>query len=207
MPTFLLILAAGVAWWWAAGQGGDADPSSVPATPPEPAIDPALGADAWVSGFDLIDPPTTTNVLGLEVSTMKTYTPPKSAAPYLETIAQAAQKYGLPDGLLARVLFQESRFREDIITGQLNSPTGAQGIAQFMPATARDLGVDPLNPNSAIPGAAKYLRSLFDQTGDWVKAVAAYNWGIGNVKRKGLAAAPAETRQYIADISKDVDLS
>jgi soluble lytic murein transglycosylase-like protein len=75
-----------------------------------------------------------------------------------------------------------------------------------MPATARSLGVDPLNVPDAINGAARYLRQQFDRFGDWSRALAAYNWGSGNVARRGLAAAPAETRTYVASILRDVPL-
>lgn len=145
--------------------------------------------------------------LGAAVKSVgKLFTPPASAAPYAERIAQAEQRYGLPASLLTRVLYQESRFRTDVITGAVRSSAGALGIAQFMPATARDLAIDPLNPNQAIDGAARYLRRLYDQTGSWDKALAAYNWGIGNVQRKGLSSAPAETRAYVRDILNDVQV-
>lgn len=147
------------------------------------------------------------NELGFTMPPVSTWTPPATATPYLDTINAASAANGLPDGLLARLLFQESRFRTDIISGQTRSPVGALGIAQFMPATAADLGVDPLDTTSSINGAARYLKSLYAQTGDWSKALAAYNWGIGNVKRKGLANAPPETRAYVADITTDIGLS
>ena len=186
----------------------------------EPAPDDEQPAPLW-SGFDLAPPVDlaapgvaydlaadleAVNNLGFTVPKQSTWKPPASAAPYLETIAQAEANNGLPAGLLARVLHQESRFRPDIITGKVKSPAGALGIAQFMPATARERGVDPLNPTSAINGAAGYLASLFDRFGDWTKAIAAYNWGQGNVARKGLDKAPPETRAYVAQITKDVNL-
>lgn len=125
--------------------------------------------------------------------------------PYDDLIRAAADQYlsGVPDGytLLWNLLYTESRFREDIITGRKTSPVGALGIAQFMPATAEEQGVDPLNPASAIPGAARYLARLIQQAGSVDAGVAAYNWGIGNVKRKGLRAAPQETVDYVAAIT------
>lgn len=139
----------------------------------------------------------------------KVFALPAAAAAYAETIRAAERQYGLPESLLARLLFQESRYREDIITGRTRSPVGALGIAQFMPATAAELGIDPLNPAQAIPAAAKYLRRLYDATGadDWAKALAAYNWGIGNVWRQGIERAPAETQAYMREILADVDVS
>lgn len=135
------------------------------------------------------------------------WTPPAAAAPYLWDIAQAEIRYGLPNNLLARLLYQESRFRQDIITGRTKSPVGALGIAQFMPATAREMGIDPLNPAQAIDAAGRYLQRLHGRFGSWDKALAAYNWGQGNVARRGLDRAPAETRNYFSLILADLGLA
>lgn len=120
---------------------------------------------------------------------------------YDALIIESANRVSLNPALLYRLLNQESRFRDDIISGKTVSRTGAMGIAQFMPATAIEwLGTtkNALNPTVAIPGAARYLNWLKNQFGgDEIKAVAAYNWGIGNVKRKGLDKAPKETLDYI----------
>lgn len=128
----------------------------------------------------------------------------KIPAQYLDAIRQAEAQSGLPRNMLARLLWQECRYREDIITGRVKSPAGALGIAQFMPATAAEMGIDPLDPFAAIPAAAKYLRRLYDALGTWSEALAAYNWGIGNVRRKGIAAAPRETRNYYTTILADI---
>lgn len=134
------------------------------------------------------------------------YTYAKVPEKYRGAIASAEANHGLPDQMLARLLWQECRYRESIITGKVRSPAGALGIAQFMPATAAEMGIDPLDPFAAIDAAGRYLRSLYRQTGDWAKALAAYNWGIGNVKRKGLTAAPTETRNYFTQILADIGL-
>jgi soluble lytic murein transglycosylase-like protein len=123
---------------------------------------------------------------------------------YDDNINNAANRVGISPSILFNLLNQESRFRDDIITGKVKSKTGALGIAQFMPATAiEQLGsvAAALNPERAIEGAATYLRSLINSfNGDVVKAVAAYNWGIGNVSRKGLKSAPLETKNYVRNI-------
>lgn len=124
---------------------------------------------------------------------------PPAAAAYAEKIGTTEATYGIPANLLARVLQQESNFNPLAI-----SPVGALGIAQFMPATARDIGVDPLEPFAAIDAAGKYLRSLYDKVGTWPKALAAYNWGIGNVQKYGMARAPSETVSYVNQITRDV---
>lgn len=123
---------------------------------------------------------------------------------YREPIAQAERLHGIPAGMLARLLWQESRFRPDAV----NKKSGAQGIAQFMPETAAWLGVEPFNALNAINGAGRYLGMLAKQFGgDWAKALAAYNWGPGNVRKKGLAAAPAETRSYYSSILSDLGMA
>lgn len=123
---------------------------------------------------------------------------------YDTIIYSAAAANNLDPALLYRLLYEESRFREDIITGKVRSPVGALGIAQFMPATAvEELGSveAALDPSVAIPGAARYLAKLIRSTGSVSAGVAAYNWGVGNVKRKGLANAPTETVNYVKAIT------
>lgn len=131
----------------------------------------------------------------------------KIPAQYLAMIRAAEAVNGLPRNMLARLLWQESRYREDIITGRVTSSVGAQGIAQFMHATAEEFGIDPLDPAQAIPAAGRYLRQLYSSLGSWSKALAAYNWGIGNVRRKGLDKAPAETRAYYGGILADIGMA
>jgi soluble lytic murein transglycosylase-like protein len=119
---------------------------------------------------------------------------------YDDLILKSADDFGVEPDLLYRLLKQESAFSPEVIFGQRKSSVGALGIAQFMPATAiQELGSvgNALNPEIAIPGAARYLAKLRRITGDWKSAVAAYNWGVGNVQRKGLDKAPAETLDYI----------
>lgn len=135
------------------------------------------------------------------------YSPDVVPTQYRAAIAQAEAANGIPAGLLARLLWQESRFRPDIIDGRTRSPVGAVGIAQFMPATAAEWGVNPLDPLQSIDGAGRYLAWLRRRVNTWAEALAAYNWGIGNVQRKGLAAAPLETRNYYSQILSDVGLA
>lgn len=123
------------------------------------------------------------------------------AAPYQDAIQGAQDKYGIPNNYLAKLLNAESAFRPDIITGQKRSSTGATGIAQFMPATAAELGVNPVDPMQSIDAAGRYLNQLYARFGNWTEAIAAYNWGQGNVQKKGLANAPQETIDYVQKIA------
>jgi soluble lytic murein transglycosylase-like protein len=128
---------------------------------------------------------------------------PTGSAPFADTIEQAAADNDVPVQILAWLLWKESRYNPAIIDGTKRSQVGAMGIAQFMPGTAVDeLGsaAAALVPDRAIPGAARYLAKLYRATGSWAEALAAYNWGIGNVQRKGIASAPPETVDYFTTI-------
>lgn len=152
---------------------------------------------AQIFGSDKID--TGENIL-------KNWKPPAAAAPYLEAIAQAEARNGLPKNLLARQLHQESAYKPAVIQGKQKSATGAIGIAQFMPATAKEFGIDPTNPWQSIDAAGKYMRQLYNRFGTWQLALAAYNWGMGNVARNGIAKAPTETQNYFTKILADIGL-
>jgi soluble lytic murein transglycosylase-like protein len=80
------------------------------------------------------------------------------------------------------------------------SPAGAQGLMQFMPATAAGLGVSPMDPASAVDGAARYLKSLGEQFGSTELALAAYNAGPGTVSRYGGIPPYAETQNYVRTV-------
>ena len=140
-----------------------------------------------------------------------TWTLPPSGLPYSPTLTLAEQRYQLPRGLLGRVAWQESRFRPDIIQGDTVSSAGAVGLMQIVPRWHPE--VDPTDPIASIDYAAQYLRQLYDQFGDWQQALAAYNWGPTNLSmaiksyRAGWRQAlPRETRDYIAEISRDVPI-
>jgi soluble lytic murein transglycosylase-like protein len=116
------------------------------------------------------------------------------AAP--QTFAKLEQKYGLPTGLLNAVMMAESGGSPD-----LTSRAGAQGYFQFMPETAKQYKVKVNDLNSEADGAARLLRDLLKSSnGDLQTALAAYNWGIGNVQRQGMGNMPAETRNYIPKV-------
>ncbi|MCC5680707.1 lytic transglycosylase domain-containing protein [Klebsiella pneumoniae] len=108
-------------------------------------------------------------------------------------------KYGLPAGLLSSVAATESGGDPFAV-----SPKGAKGPFQFMDGTARDLGLkgmDVYDPHKSADAAARYLRYLLDATGgDLEKTLASYNWGLGNVQKKGMDNLPLETRNYVPKV-------
>lgn len=108
-------------------------------------------------------------------------------------------KYGLPAGLLSSVAATESGGDPYAV-----SPKGAKGPFQFMDGTARDLGLkgmDVYDPHKSADAAARYLRYLLDATGgDLEKTLASYNWGLGNVQKKGMDNLPSETRNYVPKV-------
>lgn len=167
----------------------------------------ALGGAAWLlqkNASRIVQPDAPTAPDPDAISTGGTWTLPPAGEPYADMIGTAASQHSIDERLLGRLLQQESGFRDDVVEGRELSSAGAIGIAQFLPSTAADLNVDPLNVEQSIDGAAKYLRQLYNRFGNWPCALGAYNWGQGNVSRKGLANAPQETKKYVADIMTDV---
>jgi len=116
-------------------------------------------------------------------------------AQYLRWADQAAREHGVDPGILKALLAKESGWKRNA-----RSPAGALGIAQFMPETARGLGINPLNPKQAIFGAAKYLAGKIKHYGDVKLALAAYNAGDGAVQKYGGIPPFDETQRYVRDI-------
>ncbi len=117
-------------------------------------------------------------------------------ARYRGMIVDAAQKYNVQPILLAAQLRAESDFNPNSV-----SPAGAQGIAQFMPGTARSVGLsDPFDPRQAISAQAKLMAQLIRQFKSIPKALAAYNAGPGAVQKYGGIPPYAETQAYVARI-------
>lgn len=120
---------------------------------------------------------------------------------YQDIIKQAATQHGIKTSVLSSLLSHESMgFNPDVISGKLNSPVGAQGIGQFMPATAQGLGINPLDPAQAIPASAKYIADKMKQHGSIELALAAYNAGSGNVNKYGGIPPFPETQNYVKNI-------
>lgn len=114
-------------------------------------------------------------------------------------IDHVAERVGLPAALIHSVVRTESAYKPDAV-----SPVGAQGLMQLMPGTAQELGVEnSFDPQQNLLGGSRYLKGLLQKyNGDLDHALAAYNWGQGNVDRKGLEHMPEETRNYIARVKQ-----
>ena len=125
--------------------------------------------------------------------------PQLTTGEFCEALADAAEKSAIPVAFFARLIWQESKFKHDA-----TSHVGAQGVAQFMPRTAAEMGLDnPFDPRKALPASARYLRKLHDQFGNLGLAAAAYNGGSGRLQnwlaRRG--PLPDETRNYVRKIT------
>lgn len=112
---------------------------------------------------------------------------------------QAADKYNVSVDLLKAIGKQESNFNPNAV-----SKSGAQGVMQLMPFTAKELGVtDSFDAEQNIMGGAKLISKLLDQYGGDTKlALAAYNAGSGNVKKYGGIPPFKETQNYVVKVMK-----
>jgi hypothetical protein len=119
--------------------------------------------------------------------------------PFVDTVCplmqEQAEAKGLPPMPFVRLIWKESRFNPEAV-----SPKGAQGIAQFMPATAETRGLDdPFEPKSAIVHSASLLADLRAEFGNFGLAAAAYNAGAERVRGwlSGISSLPVETEDYV----------
>ena len=128
------------------------------------------------------------------------------ASKYDSHFQSAEDKYGLPTGLLSTIGFHESGFDSSAV-----SDAGARGLMQFMPATAKEYGINPHDPLASIDAAGKKISGLYHYyNGDMQKAVAAYNYGEGNLDKAIVRAdkagehwtnaIPRETQNYLSKV-------
>ncbi len=111
------------------------------------------------------------------------------------TAAGIAEREGVPPALFLALVHAESSFNPKAL-----SRVGAIGLTQLMPATARELGVNPHDPVQNLVGGARYLRSQFERFGSWQLALAAYNAGPTRVARLGRIPNITETKNYVSKI-------
>lgn len=123
---------------------------------------------------------------------------------YQDTIDDAARKYSIDPWLMAVQITKESYGNP-----RAKSDAGALGLSQFMPATAREVGLkNPYDPIESIYAQAKYLRRLADLeyiNNDMTLALAAYNAGPGNVKKYQGVPDFKETKDYVNAIPQSLE--
>lgn len=130
--------------------------------------------------------------------------------PYAPHVAEAAQRFGIPELWIWAVMRAESRGNSRAI-----SPAGAMGLMQIMPGTwstlaaRHGLGSDPFDVRANILGGAAYLRAMWDRYGDVSLMLAAYNAGPGRADdyAAGRRRLPAETISYVAQIVPDLGIA
>jgi soluble lytic murein transglycosylase-like protein len=148
--------------------------------------------------------------------------PTPEPTPQPETVQVGKQNVSIPTGeeyseprLVKAVIGAESTFNPKAV-----SPVGAAGLMQLMPATAKDLGLTSeqrFDPDKNVEAGSRYLKQLEDEFGDKKVALAAYNWGMGNVSKavkklkaegepvtweniKSVTRVPSETREYVKKV-------
>lgn len=149
------------------------------------------GAPRQSSGNAAVEPPAPPAAVPVTVAG-------SGEGPLAEVIRTASHRFGVDERLIRAVIKAESNFNPRAV-----SRAGAEGLMQLMPATARSLGVrDSFDPTQNVMAGTRFLRDLLDRYGGNVEtALAAYNWGPGNVDRKGLQL-PRETREYVARVKQ-----
>lgn len=133
---------------------------------------------------------------------------PKGMGNYSASFAATEAKYGLKSGTLAAIANQESSGNPGAVSG-----AGAVGLMQFMPKTAAGYGIDPANPYASINAAGQMMSQLLKHyKGNMQRALAAYNWGQGNVDAainkygaNWMQHAPSETRGYVPRIMLNIN--
>jgi Transglycosylase SLT domain len=172
-----------------ADPGPDPGSSAVP-NPPVPERDPQLAAQ----------PPEPSGEAAPSADPIAPAMPEAPARQVVcDALGKSASDHRIPRAFFARLIWQESRFNPQAV-----SPAGARGIAQFMPATARQRGLeDPFDPGEAIRKSAELLGDLAKQFGNVGLAAAAYNAGPNRTKAwlAGRKPLPAETKTYVRKIT------
>jgi hypothetical protein len=147
-------------------------------------------------------------VAGPQGATAQTAAPAKEVPdphdPICHLIESVARANALPIEFFTRVIWQESRFQPDVVGPLTRSGERAEGIAQFMPATAAEHSlVEPFNPDEALPKSGEFLAELRAEFGNLGLAAAAYNAGPPRVREfiAGSRDLPVETHNYVIAVT------
>lgn len=119
---------------------------------------------------------------------------------YSAVVLSAAERWGVPPALLAAQINQESGFNPNAL-----SPDGAIGIAQFMPGTAKSVGLNPHDPMASIDAMAKLMAHYKKKYGSWQKALLAYHGGEGAVDNPGPKSVDYATK-ILGKVGAAIDL-
>lgn len=118
---------------------------------------------------------------------------------YLKTLRNTEVKWKMPKGILTQVAYVESNFDAKAV-----SHKGAVGIMQIVPRWHPE--VNARDPYDAIPYSAKYLTYLKKRFGSWELALAAWNWGEGNMSKYSFYDAPRETKNFVRKVMQKVEV-
>lgn len=134
----------------------------------------------------------------------------KAGPTWVPVLNSVESQYGIPADLLARVAYQESHFRPEIIDGTTPSSAGALGLMQLLPKYFTSVQVQTpftsADTGAQIIEAADLLVKLYNHYNDWGLALAGYNDGQTNIDAyvSGARQLPTETANYVAQILADV---
>lgn len=132
---------------------------------------------------------------------------------WVPVLNAAESLYSIPTDVLARIAYQESRFRQDVIDGTKRGGAGELGIMQLLPPYYSSINApipfSPQDTSAQITEAAQELARLYTHYGNWGLSVAAYNDGQGNIDRylAGQHALPKSTADYVAAVFTDVPVA
>lgn len=116
---------------------------------------------------------------------------------FLLLLQHTEEKYNMPKNLLKQVAYHESNFNPNATSNK-----GAVGIMQIVPKWHP--AVNARDPYDAIPYAGKWLTELKKRFGSWELALAAWNWGPGNMAKYSFYEAPRETKDFVKKVLKGV---
>ena len=141
--------------------------------------------------------PAQTNILQEAIAAQTNIQQPANKAQILNVVSQISKKHGVDEKLVRALIKQESGFNP-----KAKSKSGAMGLMQLMPSTAKNMGVkDPYNTVQNVEGGVKYLKSMLNKyNGNVILALAAYNAGPGAVDKYSGVPPYKETQNYVKNI-------